>query len=147
MKTISSSATWFYKIVFPTMWIGITGATGGWSWYQDAPGAPISLMLMIFGCAFLYWTCIRLKKVSIDGRDLVVSNLLREVRIPISELESVSSSWLIRPESICLHFKHGTSFSRRVLFMPPLRLFPGSTPHPLIAEIERLRKSYRIASI
>ncbi|HMA94677.1 MAG TPA: hypothetical protein VKP30_18430 [Polyangiaceae bacterium] len=134
-ETLSSANTFFYKVVFPVLWIGgftigtamlfLTGVDAR----QDARLTPppdmkwMFLVATLVGSAFIYWGCVRLKRVALDGHRLYISNYLKEVVVPLQELECVSENRLVNIHPVTLSFRSETEFGRRVVFMPRVRLF------------------------
>ena len=147
MRTISSDLTFLSKLVLPTLVIGGFASStlfmfiapdafeGNWDaremrWYFLAG-------TLVKG-AVLYWYCLRLKRVKLDGAVLLISNFRKQVAVPLHEVERVSGSILINPELIWLHFRRPTDFGTKIVFMPKLRPFPGFRHHPLVKELSEL---------
>lgn len=146
MRNLSSDWTWFHKFVFPGLWISaFTIVTVGMFLQDDKnqarDGRWFFLGMTIVGATFLYWSVIRLKKVSLDGDRLVVSNYRREIQVPLRDVEKVTGSVMMNPELIWVHFRHPTDFGTKILFMPPTRLWRGFSPHPMAAELRALAES------
>jgi hypothetical protein len=120
MRELSSAWTFFYKVIFPTLWIGgfalatlfmfvAPDAFHSRSGQEDIRGARwIFAAATLLGGALIYWACIRLKKVSLVAGRLVISNYRRAIEIPIRDVESVSGSILVSPELIWLRFRRPT---------------------------------------
>jgi len=154
-RTLSSAQTFLMKFVFPVLWIGgfAAGTTAmflaGEGQYDGAGQPPPSEMKWIFllvtlaGSAFIYWCCVRLKRVSIDGSSLVISNYLKEIVVPLRELERVSENRWINIHPVTLSFRRETDFGRSVVFMPRMRLFSFLSSHPVVEEI---RTAARLAT-
>lgn len=146
MRKLSSGMTWFYKFVFPTLWLGGFGAgsivlLASWSSVlRENPNFPILMFpaAFVIGLVLFYFTCIRLKSVSIDGSVLVISNYQTELRIPIHEVAEVTGSIFWNPELLFLHLKHSTQFGKTIVFMAPMRIFGGYTRHPLVGELNQM---------
>ena len=95
-RTISASTTFFFKYVFPLLWIGGFGI-GSLKLLFDprnvvfngvrGAATPADQLLFlatwIAGSAFLLWLSIPLKRVRLRPDGLSVSNYLREIAIPI----------------------------------------------------------------
>ena len=147
-RNLSSSWTFFYKVVLPVLWIGgfAVGTLSLFlvepsSWSPSPPTAEMRWAFLggtLLGSLFLYWFGMRLKTVALDGDVLVISDRGRDVLVPLRDVERVSGSVLMNPELIWLHFRRPTDFGTKVLFMPPLRFFGRYTRHPLVAELEAL---------
>lgn len=147
MEDLTSKWTFFYKFVFPSIWIG--GFAIGTLFMFIAPDSLggngeiremrlIFLGMTIVGAAFIYWFCMRLKWVSLADGEFVASNYRRTIRIPLRDVERVSSSVLMNPELIWIHLRRPTEFGSRIVFMPPQRFFGGYTRHPLAKRLNEL---------
>ena len=102
-------------------------------------------MLILVGGAFIYWSCMRLKKVALDGDVLLISNFRKEIAIPLRDVDHVTGSIFMSPELVWLHFRRPTEFGTKIVFMGKWRFFSGFTRHPVVKELQRLidRAAYR----
>jgi hypothetical protein len=107
-------------------------------------GWLIALSLILFGIR-----CLRfhfpLKAVAIDETELYISNYLREISVPLSDVEQVAEGGWFRRGTVTIHLRPQTVFGRRILFWPTVRkssfwnglmiggLFAAS--HPIVAEL------------
>jgi len=145
MRTLSSRWTWFYKFAFPTLWIGGFGI-GTLQMFLDPDSFSgddprdvrwAFMAALLLGSAVIYWSCIRVKRVSLDTDAFLISNYRDEIRVPLHDVERVSGSVLWNPELIWLHFRRPTRFGSRVVFIAPMRFF-GFGRHPLARELNSL---------
>ena len=126
-RTLSSGLTVVYKFVLPIFWISLGLC-------------PLVLIVvdghiaMNFGVVFAlcvwlalhiaidYWNNFPLKKVSFDGDFLCVSNYLKEVKIPISNIDHVKETrgtyWRIPRRRVIVTLKHPSEFGRTIKFVP-----------------------------
>jgi hypothetical protein len=84
-----------------------------------AVGLPMAVVgLLLFG--ILAKLASRLKKVYLAGDTLYVSNYLRQIRIPLSEVASVEVSriWAWQPRTVVIKLRWPTEFGRRIVFIP-----------------------------
>ena len=139
-EIISSSMSFFYKFIFSSIWIIGFGF-----------GAIISLLnfsfipviVFILGTLFIYYYCIRLKKVSIDKEYLYISNYSTEIKIPISEIEKITEDMFININPIWIHFKNPIEFGNYIIFIPKIRLLLPFTSHPIVNELrEKIERTY-----
>ena len=144
-RTISSSLTFLYKVIFPVLWIGgfavatiamfagVLRVDPG----KDFAGDPkwILLLAAVAGGVSIYWFCLRLKRVEIDSEALYISNFLGEISVPLRDVSEVRENrWVnIRPVTITFH--HDTEFGRSIVFMPTMKLLLPFTSHPVVAEL------------
>jgi len=78
---------------------------------------------MVFAIAWgLFWFLFtrKWKSVFLDGCDLSVSNYLRKIRIPVSNISSIegSSFWGWQPQTVTISFKSQTAFGSDIVFVP-----------------------------
>jgi hypothetical protein len=146
VRRLSSSLTFVYKFVFPTLWIGGFATATLLMFVGPADRADPELLrerwifagITVLGGGFLYWFCARLKRVSLGADRVVISNYLREIEVPLRDVEAVSGSLLMSPELVWLRFRRPTRFGSQIVFMPRVRLFVGLSRHPLVAELRAL---------
>jgi len=146
-RTISSAQTFFLKVVLPPLWIGgfavvtalfFARAPG----FRESHGSPtpvwikwVFLVITIAGSALLYWTCVRLKRVELDRNALYVSNFLKEVAIPLRDIEEITENLWVNTHPVTVRFRRDTGFGTSIVFAPTLRLFAFRSPHPVVAEL------------
>ena len=61
-----------------------------------------------------------LKKVSIKRGSLIVSNYIKTIQIPLSEIESITYWWWWNPSRIHIHLKHKSPFGKTIDFKPKI---------------------------
>jgi hypothetical protein len=135
------------KFVFPTVWISLFGlGTIGLflGVFHDRDNAAATewmkwqfLAMWIVGSGFIWWGCARLKKVRTDGSAIYVSNYLKEVRIPLEAIRSVTENRWINIHPVTIHFRYVTPFGNRIVFMPTVRFFSWRS-HPVVSELREL---------
>jgi hypothetical protein len=142
-QQLSSEWTYFYKILFARFWIGGFGlgtiflffaAVAGDSFAKDS--FPIFLFGLFVGSSFIYWGLARLKKVTLDGDTLLVSDFSKQIEIPLRNVDRVTGSIFMSPELVWLHFQLPTEFGNKVIFMAPMRWFPGFSQHPIVRQLQ-----------
>jgi hypothetical protein len=153
MPRISSSATFFYKRIFPIIWFGgllIFFATSFFSGVGPGhlPPAPFLLMpavMVVFGFFVMKKLVFDLVDEVLDAGDaLVIKNGRDQDRIPLSDIINVSYSQTSSPPRVTLSLRTPNMFGDRVTFCAPLRLLPFSTNpliDDLIARIDAARRS------
>lgn len=131
------------KIVFPAIWIPLWGVgilsmfSGGFEGV-DAATKWLFLIAWVVGCAFIYWSCIRLKEVSVDDDFLYVSNYLKEISIPLSEIYDVTENMWLNSHPVTIHLQSPSEFGDKITFMPKVRLFSFLSSHPVVEELKEL---------
>jgi len=137
------------KIIFPAFWI----PSGGFVtlivlFSRDADvSAKLTLPCMfVVGSAFIYWSGIRLKEVSIDNDFLYVSNYLKEVSIPLSQIYDVTENRWVNIHPVTIHLNSPSEFGDKITFMPRTRFFALYSSHPVVNELKALARPKRMAA-
>lgn len=139
------------KVIFPALWIPMWGFGTltmflGRSQGAGDPPTLIFLFAWVAGTAFIYWSCIRLKKVSADDNFLYVSNYLKEIYIPLSEIYDVTENVWLNIHPVTIHLKSPSEFGDKIVFMPQIRFFAFFSSHPVVDELKELARSKDMAS-
>ena len=146
-RQLSSQWTFFYKFVFPTCWIAIMGIGTLVDWIRllvpgPLPGVAYAelafLAVWISLAAWMIWRLGPLKRVTLCGDCLIVSNFRREESIPLQGIRSVEGSRFISPERVRLRLRYTSGFGDTIVFMPIARATLTLTNHPIVAELEQL---------
>src|SRR5579863_832812 len=87
-RTLSSAQTFFMKLIFPLFWIAgfgfmaLSPFLGRFRDNSDFDGMKwFFLSVWLLGTVFVYWACVRLKRVRIDNEALYISNYIKEIRV------------------------------------------------------------------
>lgn len=99
------------------------------------------LWVLVVGSAFIYWSCIRLKEVSVDDDFLYVSNYLKEISIPLSNIYDVTENVWINIHPVTIHLSSPSEFGDKIIFMPKTRFFALFSSHPVVKELKVLARS------
>jgi hypothetical protein len=141
-RPLSSEITFIWKVIFPAVWIGgfavgtilmlgylaLDGGNGKGPPAEMIWGMPLILLV---GSFFLYFWCMRLKSVSMDDEALYVSNYLKEVRIPLSEVQKVEQDSIPNTHPITVTFARPTAFGKTIVFMGRMGLFDWKDIDPV----------------
>lgn len=132
------------KVILPVFWITVWGIGIVAMFFagegENAPPKFIFLLFWIMGIAFLYWTCMRLKAVSVDDDFLYVSNYIKEISIPLSNIHDVTENRWINVHPVTIHLKSPSEFGDKIVFMPKVRIFSFFSSHPVVAELKELAR-------
>jgi len=133
------------KVIFPTLWIAGFGIGTLLLFLRsaDANGNPPPehvkwqfLVLWLAGTGFIWWGCVRLKRVRVDDALLYISNYRREITVPLSQIRTVAENRWINIHPVTIEFWVPTAFGERIVFMPQAAsLF---TSHPVVGELQSL---------
>ena len=137
--SLSSISTFFFKFIFPAIWIGSLGI-GVIKSLLSEPQEKGNWFILAFLFVFIifYWNLFRIKSVEIDNRYLYVSNYIKTIRVPFSQIEDVTELFL-NPRPIRITFKKVTEFGIEIVFVPYVDFqgwFSGS--HPAVAKLREL---------
>ncbi len=139
METLSSSATFFYKFILPSLWIGLFGLVTITMFVTDSASSNLKWQFLgawIIGGVLIYMMCARIKKVMFDGSLIYVSNYFESDTIEISKVLSVSGTILLSPELVWFKVKEETSFGDTIIFMPKFRLLSGFSKSPAVKKLK-----------
>lgn len=146
-RQLSSNGTFFAKIVMPCAAIvSLSGVTLGifFGMGGEKP-LPLSLKFMflalpVVAAAILYWTVMKYMAVSVADNFLYVSNYMKEISIPLSNVGDVTEIVWLRGHPVTIHLKTDSEFGKKITFMPQTRGFNFFSPHPVVAELKELAK-------
>lgn len=139
-RRISSLTTFYVKFLSPIFFVLWTiifmkmlqGTGGGFGEMAFA----VLFAVVIVGTAF--WMSWGLKKVRLDDRNLYVSNYLKEITVPISEIGEVSEFILYEPRRVTIHLRNPTEFGQKIVFLAKYRYFAFLSPHPIVDELTQM---------
>jgi len=134
-RVISGADTFFAKFVITSAFL-IGGGLMVWAVLRSF--AAHDHLKSVGGLAAIatlpgtIWPLARLKRVALSERSLHVSNFLREIEVPLSDVSSVEEIDGAAYR-VVIAFKRDTPFGRQIRFSPQ-GLWPPH-PHPIIAEL------------
>jgi hypothetical protein len=148
-RQISSRLTGFYKFVLPWGLVVLTGFVFFLLFFANSTtpiGSPMPLSAKVFVIAALmliYFAWRReispLRKVALDEGAFLISDYSREIRVPASNLATVTEQRWREPRKITLTFQEETEFGKTVIFLAEsqqMRL-PWKE-HPIVEELRTL---------
>jgi hypothetical protein len=143
-RRLSSQRTLLMKIVLPAFWIAMFGVgTINLFLFSDeglqSPPAWVTLFVWIAGSVFFLWDALRLKVVNVDEHFLYVSNYLKEIAIPLSNIYDVTENFWLNTHPVTIHLKSPSEFGGRIVFMPKTRFLFFSS-HPVVKELKQLAR-------
>lgn len=86
----------------------------------------------------IYWYYVRLKKVIVDEDGLVVSNFVREIRVPWRDIVEVTGSRWVNTRQITITLDRDLGFGSSIIFMPKTRILWPGQEHPMAQELRDL---------
>lgn len=138
-RTLSTEQTVLYKIVLPIFWALLVIVSNEMD-FARGPDRVFFLFAWVVGSAFIYWGGIRLKIVSVDNEFLYVSNYLKEIAIPLSNIKDVTQN-VFNSQNVTIHLTAPCEFGKKIVFLPPPRFFSFFSQHPVVDELLRLARA------
>ena len=138
-QVISSAWTLPFKVFIPLVCVVISILlVFSLFAYSSGPtsDAIIGVLLAMGAAVFFCWWGMKLKRVSVDDRNLYVSNLMKEISIPLSEIYSVTGvqgGW-----PVIVYLRAESEFGRTIFFLGTWRLALFSSSHPIVEELRQL---------
>ena len=134
-RVISSAQTFINKFILPFVVVAVFAYGISLAGSRVLPiFAPVGVLV----AASIYWFYVRLKKVGIDSDGLVISNYVREVRVPWRDVIKVTGNRWKKTHQVTITFDRDIGFGTSIIFMPKFRfLWPGQE-HPIAQELRDL---------
>jgi hypothetical protein len=144
-RTLSSLQTVLVKPILPVIWIFVGSIQTIAMFLGPVPSrnaAPVwFLLLFVAGGCGIIWESIRMKWVSVDSHYLYVSNYLKEISIPLSEICNVTENRWLNSHPVTIHLRSSSDFGDKIVFMPKVRFFGFYSSHPVVRELKGLASS------
>jgi hypothetical protein len=143
MRKISSDWTFFYKRIFPIIWIGILGivlfamlfVVPHPDPFSFIPAIFVPLLMMVIGFVLFKKLLFDLAdEVFEDGDALVVKNGSREERIAFTDIKNVGYAQFMNPPRVTLSLRRPSVFGDQVAFCAPVRIFNFAS-NPVIDDL------------
>jgi Bacterial PH domain len=134
-RVISSAQTFITKFILPVIIFAMLAFGVHLAGSRVAPVLAPLAVLVVFS---IYWYYVRLRKVSIDADGLVISNYLREIRVPWRDILQVSGSRWVSTRQVTVVFDRNTGFGTSIIFMPKMRILWPGQEHPIAQELRDL---------
>lgn len=156
MRRLSSSMTFFYKWVFPVVWLGFVGlgvVAGLFGEHGDQRSPdPMIVVIPIFMLAFGFFLFRQLLGgFTLEGDNLIVRKGDEQLGTSLVDVINVNALSTINPRRISLRLRNNTRLGRDIDFIPagrrPLRFLGMTRLDPLAEEpidrIDALRRGSR----
>lgn len=137
---LSSSMTFFYKFVFPTVWLWMFGLGTAMLWLQSAgasQGDPAASAMkwpftgaLVAGFLVMRWRLFGLKQVEATAEGLIVSNFRESDHVRWEDVTDVYESKLWNPRAITVTLRRPCRFGTHVTFLPRAKVFLLFGDHP-----------------
>lgn len=157
MRRLSSSSTFFYKRIFPVIWLFIPAVFVAMIWLVPQRQGPPDWMfvlvpLLMTGVGFVVFRKLifdLLDEVWLDGDHLVLGTRGEKARVALRDVVNVNATSMTNPPRITLLLRTDSRFGRNVSFIPasPRGFAAAFKPDPiateLIERVDALRGSAR----
>lgn len=112
----------------PVLWLAaLVGALSGillkTGRFFIAPAFRPLIAFVFLATVFIFWLGARIQRVGYAGRDLIVSNYLRQERIPFDQVEAAEPVWWYYRRMVRVRFRTHTSFGYVVYYIPKWAAF------------------------
>ena len=123
---VSTSASLFLKLVFPTVWMVffttllIGSLFSDYDFFGPFPARTFQLGLALFiliGASILYWMVLRLKRVDMDKESFYVTNYFKSYRYTYDSLENIKERDYTLILVVDLLLKEPGSFGKKMTFV------------------------------
>ena len=147
-ESLSSLGTFVYKFIFPPIWIGGIGSFLLAAAVSDinisANSMIILFIALIIVCFLSYRFWLPLKSIQLDEHYLYISNGIKTIQIPISEIKEVTDTPIpfMWTHPAWIKFRIPTKFGSKIIFMPngDIDCLFGKS-HPVVAKLQELSRS------
>jgi hypothetical protein len=112
----------------PVLWLAaVVGALSGvflkTGHFFIAPGFRPVIAFVFLATAYMFWLSARIQRVGYAGRDLIVSNYLRQERIPFDQVEAAEPVWWYYRRMVRIRLRTHSSFGYVVYYIPKWAAF------------------------
>lgn len=73
--------------------------------------------------------------MSMDDKNLYVSDYRKEIAIPLSEIADVTENRWLHAHPVTINLRNQTVFGDKIVFMPTFKYFAFWTGHPIVGEL------------
>lgn len=149
-RLLSSRMTFFYKRIFPLLWIITFSFITFLVWFSGCQNVSMkwfTLVCLTGGSLFLFWYSVRLKTVRLQGDNLIVSDYRSEELIPLQQIDEVKETRVWNPKLIKLHLVRSGQWGDEIVFIAPIRLQFVFSNHPLVRELRDMIREKRRGSV
>ena len=120
---LSGGIVTFVNKIGPVFWLAaVVGALSGillkTGRFFIAPGFRPVIAFVFVATVFIFWLSARIQRVGYAGRDLIVSNYLRQERIPFDNVEVAEPVWWYYRRMVRVRMRTHTSFGYVVYYIP-----------------------------
>ena len=128
MTWLSGEIVTLFNKVGPILWIAaVIGALSGIFLKTRhlfvAPDYRLLMAFIFLATVFMFWLSAKIQRVGYAGRDLVISNYLRQERIPFDQVEAAEPVWWNYRRLVRVRFSTHTAFGYVVYYIPKWAAF------------------------
>ncbi|MBX3245300.1 MAG: hypothetical protein KF685_12690 [Acidobacteria bacterium] len=107
---------------------------------QRFPPFAMLILLITFagGMAMTIWLSYKIKKVSIEGDLLIVSDYKKTIAVRLRDIYDVTEMRWMQPYWITIHFRRTTEFGDSIIFVPPFRILSFWVANPVVDKIKSM---------
>jgi hypothetical protein len=120
---LSGEIVTFFNKIGPVVWAalvvgGLSGVFLKTGRIYVAPAFSLLMAFVVLATVLIFWLSFRIQRVGWAGYDLIVSNYIRQERIPFDRVEAVDPVWWYYRRMVRIRLHSDTSFGRVVYYIP-----------------------------
>jgi hypothetical protein len=125
---LSGEIVTLFNKIGPILWLatvvgGVSGIFLGTGRVFVAPAFRSVVAFIVVATALLLVLSFRIQRVGYAGGELVISNYLRQERIPFQQVEAVEPVWWYHRRMVRVRLRGDTSFGQVVYYIPKWAAF------------------------
>jgi|GEM_PF-5039893 len=124
------------------LWIGIMIIAFGYTsivvLFEDGLEGLMFLLPMTILMLLVKFHIFKLKVCFLDNEFFYAGNVVKQIKVPLSSIKSVTDFPLIEPSIVSVEFYQETEFGSKVKFLATSR-FSFFSNHPIVEEIKNAR--------
>jgi hypothetical protein len=133
-RRLDSVATFGIKFVVPALWLAALARAIQMVLREPASPSPGFVVFCVLSGAFMLRQTYGLKRVDLVGQTLVISDYLKEIAVPLNQIERITQLPMTN-SPVTIHLRNHTDLGRKIRFFPGMRAINGISNHPVVAEL------------
>ena len=149
---LSGEIVTFFNKIGAVLWVSaVAGAFSGillkTGYLFFAPDSRPLMAFVLLATAFTFWLGGRIQRVGYTKRHLIVSNYLRQERIPFDQVEAAEPVWWYYRHMVRIRLRSHTPFGQTVYYIPKWAAFKGLWVAPERELQDLLAKNWDLPSL
>jgi hypothetical protein len=144
-RVISSKDTFFYKIILPVFFLICAVVLPPVVYLYDSKDNSAAAFFVFFTMLMLatliFLMTKKTKKLSLNDNFLYVSNYLKEIAVPLSNIDKIL--WFSDMRPTMIYLKTPSEFGKKINFFPNIKATSWKS-NPIVEELKELAKIKQI---